>query len=161
MRRKVATSALTVALVLGMTASVAFADYVYESGRLYGSSYDCVDGYAEISHGSGGGYRKAKVSSFVATANGYCAATFSRPPGYLKVDTDMFVWVDNGGYWALCIDGAYHYNGSSKSSYTWAYNQGTSPVCGWGWYGINGYSFMLNGDWKGGALWSKYHYLPA
>lgn len=163
MKKTFVLSLLVSALLLG-PAVPATADTVYEHADVYASTAECTEARDEVSHGSGGGYIKVDtmsvaVFSTIAGGNMYCYSQFDRPAGYIA--TAMSFWKWTGAEWAVCTSMAdYYYNPTKTWITTLDWNNGTQPPCGNGYYGTMGDHYVLNEDWKGGSLWSGYHWLP-
>ena len=132
--------ALPVLGAMLMPMSSANAHYVYQQPELYRTSADlCVDGYAEISHGGGGGYTKVKVQARFGQDGVPCAnINWDRPAGYLAVKTQLWKW--GNGNWSLCRDDPWNMNNGNGSGHEEIKNYGTRTPCGDGWYGVTGYA---------------------
>jgi len=156
---------LTTLLLSTFTPSPALADYVYAHSDVYASTAECTEARDEVSHGSGGGYIKVDTMSvgvFTTVAGGvvYCYSKFYRPAGYIA--TYMRFWKWTGSAWAVCTSMVdWFYNPANDWITTLAWNNGTWPPCGPGYYGTLGDHYVYNNGWKGGGQWSGYHYLPA
>lgn len=150
---------LMVAVLLPM--SSASAHVVYQRVELYRSGDMCVNGYAEISHGGGGGFTRVRVDASTRSNTGTdCGTSYSRGARNLAVKTQLWKW-DNRGWWWLCRDYPWSYNGSARSWHEETKNFGTQTPCGTGWYGVTGYAYSWNGAWYGGAIQGGVHWLPA
>lgn len=151
-------------LLIGGTATAAFAHYVYEDAEVWNSTDGhCLKVRSEISHGNGGGYVKVSSHSYEKLLWMIdCASPWSRGPGYLAVRWNLLKW--SGSSWALCKSVAWQYNQTTTNDFS-SYKYYNTP-CGSGYYGTQGYGKVYyNSNWKpsstGGVMWSGSHYLPA
>lgn len=142
-------------------ASAANAHTVFERGWTYHSDVNCTWGRADINHGNhGGGGSYAFTRSTRNSYAGYCSRLAEKLPGYIAVRYQRLKHTRNG--WRVCT-----YTGWRKNNYKTHYwsttgdSGGSRPSCGNGFYGTMGYSYVLNGSWYGGSVWSKGHTLPA
>lgn len=148
------TALLAFVIIPAKTAS---AHYVYQSGNLFQSSWECVWGYSEISHGNGNGYSLSKLRSQQDGPNGTdCAGTFYRPAGYLRVRQYFMVQAAPG--WGWCRDTGDIYNTYNTAWLDVARTHSSKCING-AWHQTRSNIHMLNDYWKGGTLDSGTHWL--
>ena len=133
----------------------AYAHYVYELGMMYQTNEDCVDGYSEVSHGTGYGYSKTVVGSKYQYNGNPCGESFNRPAGYLK-NRQRFQFQAAPGI-ATCRDTGDIYN--TTNTFQVDVRRTHSSNCGSWYYRTELTGLMLNGTWKGGVLSSGFHYI--
>jgi hypothetical protein len=155
MRKRLMT--VLIASLVVLTTSPVMAHYVYEDVLVYASNADCTKVRSEISHGSGGGYSRTDVTPKYFQ-NTHCHTGWTRPAGYIAAQYQLYKWT--GSQWAVCGGTPWYYNATSANKLTIASNDGSSPLCGPGYYGTLSHGFVWNKAWHGGSLWSDYHYLP-
>lgn len=153
-------AALLITMVVLFPAGVALAHYVYSHAWTHYSSDNCVWGYAETSHGSGGGYAKVIVESWRRNVLGWsCQTHYDRPQNYIRLKYTFWKW--NGSEWVVCRDTNFTYNTSTTWTMRRTQDHGTTPPCGTGYYGTQGYGYASHaGTWYGGGIWSGSHWLP-
>lgn len=173
LRRRLVITLAVALLVLVMGTGTASAHYVYVKTWVMETSHGCIAGRSEISHGSGGGYAKVDTNSIVdggGTVNGVvlhylCFTNLYRAPGWISNAYTLWKW--NGAHWYPCRRQGWVYNSSGTVKFVIAKNWGTTPPCGNGLYGTQGFSYVYNVDgdnfigWHGGDLFAHSHQLPA
>jgi hypothetical protein len=146
---------LATVLSLAALTTTASAHYVYRSGWLFWSGDDCVNGYSEVSHGTGNGYSKSNVTiNNNSGSGGSCSGNFARPGGYIRI-RQLFMYWNNG--WSICRD-----TGTLYNSYNTNYFEVTrthNGRCGTYNYDTLSTMYEYNGSWHGGDLWSGDHKL--
>ncbi|MBP0460170.1 hypothetical protein [Streptomyces montanisoli] len=166
--------AFSAALVLVFTtATAAQAHYVYQDDEVWSNtdSSKCLYTYAEVSHGSGGGYAKsyALASSGIPLSES-CILVWNRPPGNLKTGWQYYYW--DGSQWGICQqlagdqnpDGTWtgYTNTTKTSRMELTYDFGIAPPCGGGYYGTMGAGAVYyGGQWYGNtvSIWSGQHFI--
>lgn len=155
------------------TATAAQAHYVYQSDEVWANtdSSKCLYTYAEVSHGSGGGYAKSYgLASSGIPFSQSCILVWNRPPGYLKTGWQYFKW--DGTKWGVCRqlmgtqnpDGTWsgYANTTETSRMELTYDFGVVPPCGGGYYATKaGSTVYYGGTWYGGnvPIWSGQHFI--
>ena len=150
--------------LLGLTASPANADYIFQKGVLATWNDFCTEGRAETSHGAyGGGYWKTDTLSRqkASYVDVNCILPMQRPAGFIAANVIAYRWT--GTTWAVCFNQGYKFNTSNIGAVTLAVQTyGWNPPCGAGYYGQYGVSYVKdNGLWFGDQIWSGYHSLPS
>ncbi len=71
---------------------------------------------------------------------------------------DLLKWTGSG--WGVCRRSYWVFNATRVAQHIIYNDYGTYPDCGPGAYGTLSFTYIsINGQWRGGALWSGYHYL--
>ncbi|WP_416960521.1 hypothetical protein [Streptomyces sp. Agncl-13] len=160
-------------LLVFTTATAAQAHVVYQSDEVWANtdSSKCLYTYAEVSHGSRGGYAKSYglSSSGIPLAQS-CILVWNRPPGNLKTGWQYLYW--DGTQWGVCRqlmgtqnpDGTWsgYANSTETSRMELTYDFGVYPPCGGGYYGTKaGSTVYYGGTWYGGnvPIWSGQHFI--
>ena len=144
---------------MALSEGTAFAHVVYQGGKPYVSSFDCMDVYAEISDGtSSTGFNKTTITSeqlYNPPVGGsqQCAQYFPRPAGNLEAKFDNFKLVS--GNWAICTATAWTLNTAEADVMT--LQSYGADACGPGTYSTTGYGDEYNDGWHGGGVWSGSH----
>lgn len=133
------------------------------SGYTWENGQKCAATDSEISRGShGGGQTRGHVlltkEEFVPYIGQLraCGQDYLRPPGYIAVDPDLWVW--NGSAWAFCIGQDFHYNSTENARLSRTI--GHSKPCGVGYYAANTYGgTYFDAAWRGGRMWSGHIYI--
>ncbi|MFE0948398.1 hypothetical protein [Streptomyces mutabilis] len=145
--------------------------YVYQSDEVWANtdSSKCLYTYAEVSHGSGGGYARAYgLASSGIPLTQACIMVWNRPPGNLKAGFQYFF--HDGTQWGVCRqlmgtqnpDGTWsgYSNTTETSRMELNYDFGVVSPCGWGYYATKaGSNVYYGGTWYGGnvPIWSGQH----
>lgn len=152
--------------ILAVGSQIAYAHYVYdEEFTYYTTTFPCVEGRSEISHGNGYGYAQSKVRSWRVLnfpdpiPPAYCSLKFDRPVNHLKAKVQVVRLPPGESTWQLCYNPGFSYNQSSGfvlySSKTFT----ASTWCGAGDYGTWAFGYVKNNTWYGGEVWSGTHTL--
>lgn len=149
-------TSLAVGLAMALPQTAA-AHYVYQSGWLYYSGSDCSYGYSEVSHGTGNGYSKSRitVSNNSGASGSSCSGNFYRPAGYIRIRQIFMAQLAPG--WGYCRDTGNLYN--TYNTYVMEVARTHNGKCGTTNYQTQSIMHELNGSWKGGSLWSGNHWL--
>jgi hypothetical protein len=168
-KTNISIASLFVAFGLAVCASIllsnseAEAHTVYNNGYVYASSTNCTWSRADKSHGTGGGqhyaFTRSKYALYTTRGDLHCGRRWDRPPGYIAARYNNYKW--SGQRWQVCTHTSYRYNPQTRHYHQVRVNSGTRPPCGRGHYGTTAFSYVNNGGWYGGTMWSGYHYLPA
>lgn len=160
-------------LLVLTTATTAQAHYVYQSDEVWSNtdSSKCLYTYAEVSHGSRGGYAKSYgLASSGIPFSQACILIWNRPPGNLKTAWQYFYW--DGSQWGVCRqllgtqypDGTWsgYANTTEASKMELTHDFGIAPPCGGGYYATRGMSNVsYGGAWYGTnvLIWSGQHFI--
>lgn len=164
--RIVLTAATMSCLAIVQAATSALAHYVYESAWTFQSPEQCVWNRSEISHGSGGGFRKGNVKSakqLEVGANFSCRQNKSRPPGWIIARPVLYYAGPSGTDVGICRLPNWIANSNNTYELITSVNH-DYPPCGPGYYGTaNGGAVLHNGQWvpsqEGVYLFSGWHWL--
>lgn len=166
---------LLTALVAGAavafgTASPAGAHVVYQEQEVYCYTPPVNDMavvvWAEVSHGSGGGYAKGRTEISDCAFNFFSVG--NQPPNEIAIRFDYYykTWDGpSGSYvYVLCYSHNWDYNESWDYDKVVAVDFGPSAPCGLRIYGTQAFGkFWEGGAWRptagGGAVWSGEHTL--
>ncbi|WP_433398785.1 hypothetical protein [Streptomyces sp. CA-146814] len=162
--RSLGVVAAALAIALSTTTS-ASAHYVYENEEVWANadSSKCLYNYAEVSHGSRGGYTKSQAHTGQNTGPGGCIFPWVRPAGELAAGYRYQKW--DGAKWYTCrmlLSGDGVFSKTSTGIYTVSWDFGVAPPCGGGYYGTIGYSgTFYGGEWlaRDVPVWSGQHYI--
>lgn len=141
--------------------SAALAHVIAGNHRVFENSNFCLDGRAELSHGSGGGYA---LSTGYSLQDGpqfdqNCGRGYNVVPNRLANRNVLLKWRPGQQDWAVCVNGDWNYNSSTRSN-----NTKTSVYrtpCNSGYYSNSGGAYIDHGNgWRGGYVWSGSHSLP-
>ena len=157
---------LFIVSILAVGSQIAYAHYVYNDGYTYETTtLPCVWNYSEISHGSGYGYAKSKVSSSKALdlpdplPDLHCHVAFDRPAHHIRAKVQVVHLPPGQTTWELCYNPAFSYNQSTTFTFTSSKTFSQSNWCGAGTYGTWAFGEVKNNGWYGGELWSGTHTL--
>jgi len=180
--RRAAILGVAVTLV-GLGVTPASAHYVYQRGDVYESSgFDqCVNVYAETSHGkSGDGYMKGTVSAYksymqsdgvkadcAGASDGIHDYHWNRPSQNLAIKDYYFRLNPNPKHnkafpadWSMCEYSDWFYNQKTSYRLSIAGEMRGPTICGSSYYGTLSVGDVNNGGWIGGSVWSGGHRLP-
>ncbi|MGW4795968.1 transposase family protein [Nonomuraea sp. NPDC004297] len=150
--RNIATSlVLAIAITIGLS-SPANAT-VETAGHVYRSQEYCT--YA-ISGMQAAGYPVSSDSFVSADYNlswpvpGDCLTEIEMGTNALAVASHIVKW--DGANWPVCVSTDFYYN--SFVSHEWSLRTVANSACGAGFYQNISWSFLYNGSWLGGGLWS-------
>lgn len=172
------------AMLLALGIAPASAHYVYQQGDVYdSSSFDqCIQVYAESSHGeSGDGYMKGVVGAYksydfngqhydcsYAETSGDYDGEWRRPSQNIEIRDEYFRLNNNPTHnkafpkdWSLCEYSDWYVNGKTDYQITIAGEMQGPSACGNSYYGTLAAGKVNNGGWLGGTVWSGGHKLPA
>lgn len=170
-----------VLLAAGVTP--ASAHYVYQQGDVYASSgFDqCVNVYAETSHGkTGNGYMKGTVSAYksytqsdgvkadcAGASDGIPDYHWNRPSQNIAIRDYYFRLNSNPTHnkafpadWSMCEYSDWFYNQKGSYRLSIAGEMRGPTICGASYYGTLSIGDVNNGGWIGGTVWSGGHRLP-
>ena len=163
----IAIIALVGTASIGVLPTPAQAHYVKESTDVWDNGIQCVEGWSEISHGTGKGFMKVETSSTKALADPFppvhCAVTRPRPPRWIRMEPEVWGYVSDRSQ--KCADWGSLYNGVETWRITKKVTFDDLPggPCEHQphWYGTYaGHHVYYNGDWEGATLFSGWHWLP-
>lgn len=143
----------------------AAANTVSQSAYHYRTSDFCQKGTSKVVHGgtNNGGWEAWNDNRTRAWIYGVgwvnCIKGFKRPPGWITNRGDYLIWLN--GEWQGCVVGSWIPNKTEVTRLVTGRNYYTAP-CGARYYGayVGTYTWY-NSDWRGGWLWSSYHYFPS
>jgi hypothetical protein len=169
MTRTAALTALTaicttvaVTATAGLSSQAAEAHYVYKRQVLHTATFYCIRGYAEISHGNGGGYTKLTVGRYNRIAL-VCSQGHTSPQTKGKARVAHELWKQrSNGSWYLCRASGWKYNpGPWDDVFSNGITYGTRAPCGSGTYGVTGHmALYIDRTWRGGTVRGGTHWLP-
>jgi hypothetical protein len=151
---------LVAAVVAGATAAAAYAHTVGNQPIVYSDSATCVRGAAWIQHSSSAVIDSAaSVNAIGKWPNLGCSGEKLFDPYHMYVRRQLYSW--NGSSWVLCNDSGTVYN-TSRTWWVAHQRQFGSAICGARYYGTQQTGHVYEyGVWKGGSVWSGYHWLPS
>jgi hypothetical protein len=161
---KAALAALTGAFALAF-AGAASADTLIVQGQTFKGDGHCVGGSAVLGHSTTyqGGQTNVEIwteRSVTQLPFDPCVFAWDRPTGWLSIKRTYFFWSFAQNQWISCRSSGWLYNQSPRN-YLSNHAQYTSAPCGPGWYGVlqEGWTWENVGGWKGGSIWSSYHWM--
>lgn len=141
------------ALVISVLSFGSAAYAASTSGHVYDDWYQCVWNHTY----QGGSYNEVQLRSTTSThwfyADQRCAYNHGKPDGYLAAMWAQYKWSFNQNTWLLCGSQGYNYGGGDSLTVGRHVSR-----CGSGWYIIGGGTYVYNGGWLGGWLWTDYEW---
>lgn len=138
-------------------------------GVVYNNSQPCVEARAATSHPPSGGQSTAAVAitkDYQQYYNGpiaECSAPVQRPPGWIALYRQWYVWTSRSGTWRweVCNASGWVFNQNTTSVVSHTRNFDTA-ICGSDFYGTMASAWSWDAiSWKGGSMWSSYHWMPS
>jgi hypothetical protein len=152
---------LTAAVVaVAIATGVAYGHTVQSYGTTYKDGSLCVLGSAHIQHGSAPLDSGADVISVGNWPYLGCSGEKFQDPYAITLRRQLYRWETNA--WVLCNDSGWVYN-TSRTAQVYHQRTFSSVICGARYYGTMGSGWVWQnvGGWRGGGVWSDYHWLPA
>jgi hypothetical protein len=159
MKRRLICTLVALAAGVVLIASGAQADSVSSGWQVpYRGTDFCVSTIATTSHPPAGGASSSAVQLLWSQQNPQCYLEKPAQVGYMILRRQWYAWINNG--WVICNDSGWIYNQNTVTTMSHS-NSFATAICGATWYGTQTLGYYWADQWKGGATFSSYHWMPS
>jgi len=156
--------------LIAISADPALAHYVYEETNTYQTDSQCTTVWSEVSHGSGGGYAKARTESTqdLPIWGVDCRYDKAKPPGWITARWQYYIYATDGNWYLCAYYPGWAYNSTNRIDLVVASSFSSPPCGGPAYYATIAFGGVYdNGGWRPSnyasaqqGIWSGIHWLP-